>query len=158
MKITKSLLKQIIKEVLQKDQEEKLIGMMKSGNIDQFRQARDMAMSLTNNNESFVMNFVQNFVQNILKDEQSDLESFDLSGMDLRNMDFSRAAMNDIDLSKADLRGANLDGAMLNRANLKGADLSTAQNLDKIYFLAPYVYDDSTQWPTDYEPTGKKES
>jgi uncharacterized protein YjbI with pentapeptide repeats len=153
MKITKSLLKQIIKEVLQKDQEEKLIGMMKSGDIDQFRQARDMAMSLTGD-ESFVMNLVQN----ILKDEESDLESFDLSGMDLQNMDFSRAAMNDIDLSDADLRGANLDGAMLNRANLKGADLSTAQNLDNIYFFVPYIYDDNTLWPNGYEPTGKKES
>ena len=153
MKITKSRLKQIIKEVLQQDQEEKLIDMMKSGDKDQFRQARDIAMSLTGD-ESFVMNFVQN----ILNGEEPDLESFDLSNMDLQNIDFSRAAMNDIDLSGADLRGANLDGAMLSRANLKGADLSTAQNLDKMYFFVPYVYNDNTRWPGDFKPTGKKES
>ena len=112
MELTKTKLKQIIKESLEDEYKEKLLMLFKSNNIQYA-----IELSKQVDMEDFLVG--------------ADLSEADLSEADLHGAVLSDANLRGANLKKANLRGvnlknANLRGANLIRANLSSADLSSA--------------------------------
>ena len=134
MKLTKTKLKQIIKESLEdEDMKKKLVRLFI--NPEHRQQALELATSLGIENNLFV---------------GADLRGVDLRGIDLRgaNLGFANlhsANLRGANLYDANLRGANLRGADLTRANLYGADLTRAD-------LTNIKYIENTVWPAGFKP------
>ena len=104
MKITKSKLKEIIKESMQDEYKEKLSMLFKAGN---HQQAIELSKQV---DVDFLVG--------------ADLALSRLIGADLRGANLSKANISWSNLSGANLSGANLSGADLRGTVLKGADLT----------------------------------
>lgn len=90
-------------------------------------------------------------VEAILVD--ANLSTANLTGAVLEKANLQGARLADAKLSGADLTGANLDNADLQGANLIGTNL-TEVSLQGIN-LKGAIYNDSTEFPKGFDPTGK---
>tara|TARA_R100000951_G_scaffold116469_1_gene128459 strand:- start:743 stop:1120 length:378 start_codon:yes stop_codon:yes gene_type:complete len=125
MKLTKTKLKQIIKESLEdEDMKKKLVRLFI--NPEHRQQALELATSLGIENNLFV---------------GADLRGVDLRGIDLRGAN----------LHSANLTGANLRFADLSGADLSGADLSPGTVM-RTKFSRRIKYDNRTKWPKGFKP------
>jgi len=130
MKITKSILKKIIKEEIIKEmmggnkfaQIRELFYSPEYKKLDNILKAYEILVSIEDPNEKSVASdyFIQylgkgafELANRYSNHDPKSGERLDLSGLDLSGLDFSGAY----------LRGANLNGASLRNANLTGADL-----------------------------------
>ena len=137
MKITKSKLKQIIKESLEDEHKEIIINLFKSG---QPNQALELAKSFGAEDS------IRSISLNGVNWRKADLKGSDLSGLDLTGVYATEA-----DLSDADLSGVDLKGAYLRGADLRGANLKNAINLSQSYYPETTKYDKNTIWPKDFD-------
>ena len=136
MKLSKPILKQIIKESLEDEYKEKLLMLFKAGNHQQaIELSKQVGM------EDFLVG--------------ADLEGANLEGADLKGADLEDAFLRGSDLVGADLKGANLKDAFLYLSNLARADLRGA-NLTGAELRATnmfdVIYDESTVWPEGFKP------
>ena len=76
---------------------------------------------------------------------EADFRGIDLNGANLSGADLTEADLRGVSLIKANLRGANLIKANLIGTNFTEADLIGAD-------LTGAFYDNSTIWPSDFEP------
>ena len=105
MKLTKTKLKQIIKESLEDEYKEKLLTIFKSGNHQQaieLSKQVDMEDFLVGANLYHVV-----------------LSGVNLDGVNLKGADLTEADLTEADLSDTILTEANLSDTILTRANLK---------------------------------------
>jgi len=165
MKITKSRLKQIIKESMQDEYKERLREMFMNGETEQaIELARsagmeDFLVGSTPMADLSGMNLSEiNFTDAVLRHsrfENANLSKANMTGVDLRGAVLMEANMTNANLSEAnlsysnlldaDLTGAVLRGVRLYNANLKGAKLEHAD-------LTDILYNKDTQWPEGFEP------
>tara|TARA_R100001079_G_C4377203_1_gene121504 strand:+ start:93 stop:569 length:477 start_codon:yes stop_codon:yes gene_type:complete len=137
MKLTKTKLKQIIKESLEDEYKEKLLTIFKAGNHQQAIQlARQVGM------EDFLVG--------------ADLSGANLRNANLRNANLRGANLTGTfltlaDLSGADLSGADLKGAYLRAVNFSDANLESANNLSRSYYPETTKYNKNTVWPDDFD-------
>lgn len=143
MKITKSKLRQIIKEELDDEfEEEKLspkkaiINLVKNGEIEQ---AKELSMTL--DMKSFLVG--------------ADLQGANLRGKNLSGLDFTGANLEGAyltgaDLSNANLTNTNLVGTFLRNTDLSGADL-TGTNIQNAYYPEAAKYDETTKFPQGFD-------
>ena len=140
MKLTKPILKQIIKESIEDEYKEKLLMLFKSDN-------HQYAIELS---KQVGVDFLvgANLEGANLRDANlrgAKLGFADLSGANLRRADLEDANLTRANLEGADLYYADLDGVNLKGANLEGANLSNA-------CLAGVHDDEDTIWPEGYAP------
>ena len=145
MKLTKPILKQIIKESLEdEDMKKKLVRLFI--NPEHRQQALELATSLGIENNLFV---------------GADLSGANLTDANLRGANLRGADLFDTDLIDANLQGANLQGANLKFANLTRADLSGADLTGadvspgtpmRTKFSRNTRYDNRTKWPEGFKP------
>jgi uncharacterized protein YjbI with pentapeptide repeats len=153
MKLTKPILKRIIKESL-KDEEykERLLTIFKAGN---HQQAIELSKQVG----------MEDFLLDV------DLRDVDLTGADLHGVNLQDFNLGFSDLYNTNLRGANLRGANLILSDLSNADLSGADLRDAelkgigIYANSPSIsadltganlenikYNKNTVWPKGFTP------
>jgi hypothetical protein len=143
MKITKSKLRQIIKEEFDDEFEEeftiekKIEFLMKSGNPDNIKQALEFLKIFPNLRDKIDLRGF-NF-------REINLSGFDFTGVNLAGIYLTGA-----DLSNANLTNANLAGTYLRTANLSGADL-TGTNIQNAYYPEAATYNETTKFPQGFD-------
>jgi hypothetical protein len=143
MKITKPILKQIIKESLEDEQKEKMAELFK--NPDHRQQAIEISKVLGMPDFLVGANLYG-----------ANLRKADLRGFDLRHANLTGVYLTGADLSGADLSGAELKGAFLRNANFSGTNLKGVNSLSRAYYPETTRYDKSTIWPKGFDPQTHK--
>ena len=131
MKLTKPILKQIIKESIEDEYKEKLLTIFNAGNHQQaIELSKQVGM------EDFLVG--------------ADLTGVDLEGANLTGTILTGANLTGVDLEGANLTGANLEGADLFSANLYRTNLTDADLSDAD--LSNIKHDKGTIWPEGFTP------
>ena len=141
MRITKSRLKQILKEELDQELKNRIYDLYDQGSIGQafeFAQTLDEALYEELRNDL------------LSKLPRGDYRQRDLSGLDLTGADLEGTYLTGADLSKANLTNANLTGTFLRNADLSGADL-TGTNIEDAYYPEVTKHDETTKFPQGFD-------
>ena len=169
MKITKSRLKQIIKEELERQQKEIILDLLGGTDPDGYELRRDPEQIFQALEIMKSIGAEQELGKNFDLSDVS-FREMDFSGQDLSNFNFymgdfyeakmvntnlSNAILMYAELSQADLTNANLTNADLSHADLSGADLSGAK-LDGAKFYQTRWDEEDTIWPDGFIPPRDK--
>ena len=148
MRITKSRLRQILKEELEElDQELKnrIYDLYQQGSIGQ---AFELAQAI---DEAFDEELYEELRNDLLsKLPRGNYRQRDLSRLDLTGADLEGTYLTGADLSKANLTNANLTGTFLRNADLSGADL-TGTNIEDAYYPEVTKHDEETKFPQGFD-------
>jgi hypothetical protein len=138
MKLTKPILKQIIKESLEDEYKEKLLQIFKSGPSG-VQQAIELA------NQVGMSDFLVGADLS-----GANLREAELRNINLRYTNLTGTYLTGADLSGADLSGADFEGAYLRGVNFSGTNLKGANNLLRSYYPETTKYNKNTIWPQGF--------
>jgi len=136
MKLTKPILKQIIKESIEDEYKEKLLMLFKS---DNHQYAIELSKQV--GMEDFLVGADLS---------GANLREAELRNINLRYTNLTGTYLTGADLSGADLSGADFEGAYLRGVNFSGTNLKGANNLLRSYYPETTKYNKNTIWPQGF--------